>query len=74
MEFTASPADVERIAVMARKIDANPVRVVGRLVGLGADEQVAGIPGWAWAVLLAGGGVLIGIRHGDQIKQWLRIE
>lgn len=74
MEFTASPADVERIALMARKIDTNPVRVVGRLMGLGADEQIAGIPGWAWGLLIAGGGVIIGMRYGPEIKERLGIE
>lgn len=35
-----------------------PKGLVGRLLGFGADEMEAGVPGWAWLILGAAGGGL----------------
>lgn len=35
-----------------------PLGVVGRTVGLGADEMDAGVPGWAWVGIGVVGGAI----------------
>lgn len=72
MEFTASPSDLIRAVQAAREIDANPVTLAGKLVGLGAEEQEAGIPSWAWMTVALGLGVYLGVRYGDEVRQKLR--
>lgn len=71
MEFVATPGDVTRLAQAARQIDANPVRLAGRLLGLGADEQAAGVPGWAWLALAIGLGAYLGDRYGGEVRERL---
>ncbi len=53
MDFVMSPADLEKIAGAALRIDPNPARLAGRVLGLGTDEANAGIPTWAWITLAA---------------------
>jgi hypothetical protein len=62
MTFMATPTDMLTLVRTARKLDANPFSLAGKLVGLGADEQRAGIPAWAWVVAGVGVGVAIGWR------------
>jgi hypothetical protein len=62
MTFMATPTDMLTLARTARKLDANPFSLAGKLVGLGADEQRAGIPAWAWVVAGVGVGIAIGWR------------
>jgi hypothetical protein len=48
--------------------DGSPavVKAAGRLLGLGAEERDAlardGVPGWAWAVIGVGAGIVAGVR------------
>lgn len=72
MEFTASPSDLIRAVQAAREIDANPVTLAGKLVGLGAEEQDAGIPSWAWMTVALGLGIYLGVRYGEQVRQKLQ--
>lgn len=74
MEFTASPSDLIRAVEAARQIDANPVTLAGKLLGLGADEQEAGIPSWAWMTVALGLGIYLGFRYGPQVRQKLRVD
>ena len=69
MDFVMSPGDLEKIAGAAMKIDANPVKLVGRTVGLGESEMAAGIPGWAWIVLALGAGAVLGIKYGHHVSK-----
>jgi hypothetical protein len=69
MEFMTSPSDLLRVAEAARQIDSNPLALAGRLIGLGADEQKQGIPGWAVGALLFGLGVWAGVRYGPEIRK-----
>lgn len=59
--------DVQQAWAAARSLDANPVRLVGRLAGLGSDELDAGIPTWAWVVMAFGTGVVVTAVWGDDI-------
>jgi hypothetical protein len=72
VEFTASPSDLIRAVQAAREIDANPVTLAGKLIGLGADEQEAGIPSWAWMTVALGLGLYLGVRYGTEVRQKLR--
>lgn len=58
MEFTASPSDVIKVVHTARQLEPNPLSLAGRFLGLGATEQRAGIPTWAWLVVAFGAGAL----------------
>ncbi len=60
MDFVVQPSDLEKIMAGARAIDANPLRVAGRLAGLGAGELEAGVPTWAWVLVAFGAGVAAG--------------
>lgn len=72
MEFTASPSDVIRVVDTARKLEANPLHLAGRFLGLGQAEQRAGIPTWAWMALAFGAGAAVvyqlGKRRGSTIR------
>lgn len=73
MEFTTTPSDLIRIVEVAREIDANPLALAGRMIGLGQDEQRAGIPAWAWCAAAIGVGVFVGVRYSDEIRDALRV-
>lgn len=69
MDFVMSPADLEKLASAAQRIDANPLKLVGRAVGLGDAEMKAGIPAWSWVVLALGGGALLGVKYGPDLRR-----
>ena len=69
MDFVMSPADLEKIATAAMKIDANPLKLAGRAVGLGEAEMSAGIPTWAWVTLALGAGAVLGIKYGHHVTR-----
>jgi hypothetical protein len=48
-----------------------PLGLVGRVVGLGADEIDAGVPGWAWfgIGIVAGAGVMYALH--DRIEAFV---
>jgi hypothetical protein len=69
MDFVMSPGDLEKIAGAAMKIDPNPLKLVGRSVGLGDAEMQAGIPSWAWIVLALGAGAVVGIKYGHHVTR-----
>lgn len=58
--MAVSLADLEAVSNAALRVDSNPLGLVGRLAGLSADEQRAGIPGYAWLGIGAGVGLLGG--------------
>jgi hypothetical protein len=56
MDFVTSPSDVMQVVEAARRFEANPMALAGRIIGLGRDDQEAGVPPWAWcAVAFAAG-------------------
>jgi len=72
MSFMTTPTDVMTLVRTARKLDANPFSLAGKLVGLGADEQRAGIPAWAWVLAGVGIGVAVGWKLAPAAKQRLK--
>jgi hypothetical protein len=63
--------DTLQLAAMQRAIgaiDQQPLRVAGRLAGLGSDELEAGIPTWAWITIALGAGVAVGVIYGEAAK------
>jgi hypothetical protein len=56
-----SLADLESISHAALRVDTNPIGLAGRMLGLSASEQRAGVPGWAWLGMGVGIGLLGGI-------------
>lgn len=71
MDFVMSPADLEKLASAAQRIDPNPLKIVGRAVGLGDAEMKAGIPAWSWVVLALGAGAVVGIKYGPAVQRKL---
>jgi hypothetical protein len=71
MDFVMSPADLEKIAGAAMRIDGNPLKIVGRSLGLGDAEMAVGIPTWAWVTLALGAGAFVGIQYGPDLKRKL---
>ncbi len=69
MDFVMSPADLGKVAEAAMKIDANPLKLVGRTLGLGDAEMKAGIPTWAWVTLALGAGAFVGVKYGPGISR-----
>jgi hypothetical protein len=55
-----SLTDLESLSQAAIRVDSNPIGLAGRLLGLSADEQRAGIPGYAWLGIGVGVGLLGG--------------
>lgn len=74
MEFVATPEDLQRMAAAAGRIDKNPVRLAGRVLGLGAEEQSAGIPGWAWYTLIFAAGAWAGVALAPQIRSYMQLD
>jgi hypothetical protein len=55
--MSLSFSDLETLSNVAMKVDANPVVLLGRFLGLSAEEQSAGVPKWGWIALAAGAAV-----------------
>ncbi len=74
MEFVGNVglSDVMAAWNGAKKIDASPVRLVGRIAGLGSSELDAGVPTWAWLTVAFGAGVLVTCVWGDKISDRVR--
>ena len=72
MSFMTTPTDVMTLVRTARKLDANPFSLAGKLVGLGVDEQRAGIPAWAWVLAGVGVGVAIGWKLAPAARERLK--
>lgn len=70
--FMATPTDVLRLVHTARKLDANPFSLAGKLVGLGAEEQRAGIPPWAWVLAGIGIGMAVGWKLAPAARERLK--
>lgn len=71
MDFIMSPADLEKVAGAAMRIDPNPLKLAGRAVGLGDAEMAAGVPAWAWVTLALGAGLVVGIKYGPGLREKL---
>lgn len=69
MDFVMSPADLEKVAAAAMRIDPNPLKIAGRAVGLGDAEMKAGVPSWAWVLLALGAGAVLGIKYGHHVSK-----
>lgn len=74
MEFVGnvSLGDVQKAWSGAKALDANPLRLAGRLAGLGTDELDAGVPTAAWVIVAFGAGALITVLCGDKIMRKVR--
>lgn len=71
MDFVMSPADLEKVAGAAMRIDPNPLKLAGRALGLDDSAMKAGVPTWAWIVLAVGAGAVVGIKYGPKLsKVW----
>lgn len=65
-------SDVQKAWAGAKRLDANPLRLVGRLAGLGSTELEAGVPTWAWVAVAFGTGAFVTWMYSDQIAKKVR--
>lgn len=65
-------SDVQQAWGSVKKIDPNPMRLAGRLAGLGSAELEAGVPTWAWVTVAFGAGALVAIVFGERISDKVR--
>jgi hypothetical protein len=65
-------SDVQAAWAGAKKLDANPLRLAGRLAGLGSTELDAGVPTWAWITVAFGAGALVALVYGERISDKVR--
>lgn len=74
MEFigNVSLGDVQKAWEGAKRIDASPFRLAGRLAGLGTAEMEAGVPTWAWVVMAFGTGALLTALYRDSVADKLK--
>lgn len=70
--FMVTPTDALRVLDTARKLDGNPFSLAGKLIGLGADEQHAGVPVWAWITVGLGIGAALGFRLAPEARERLK--
>ena len=65
-----SLSDLDTVMRVAQKVDANPVVLAGRLVGFSGPEQRAGLPGWALALILLGGGAAAALYLAPRVREF----
>jgi hypothetical protein len=65
-------SDVQQAWGAVSKLDPRPLRLAGRLAGLGTTELDAGVPTWAWVTVAFGAGALAAIVFGDRISDKVR--
>jgi hypothetical protein len=65
-------SDVQKAWGAAKRLDANPMRLAGRLAGLGTAELDAGVPTWAWVTVAFGAGALVTILYGERITRKIK--
>ncbi len=67
-----SITDLGTLADVAQQIEANPLTLAGRLIGLSGDEQKAGIPLWAWGTAAFVAGCVVTVKYGPALREKLR--
>ncbi len=67
-----SLGDVQQAWAGAKRLDTNPLRLAGRLAGLGTTELEAGVPTWAWVVMAFGTGALLATLYGGKVTSKLK--
>ena len=65
-------SDVQQAWGSVKKLDPHPMRLAGRLAGLGSSELEAGVPTWAWVTVAFGAGALVAIVFGERISDKVR--
>lgn len=69
-QFVVSPNDLER-GLGALQRAGNPLKLMGRLAGLGEAEWRSGVPTWAWMTVAFGVGIYVGAEHLPTIREKL---
>jgi len=65
-------SDVQQAWGAVSQYDPNPMRLAGRLAGLGSSELDAGVPTWAWVTVAFGAGALVAVVFGSRISDRVR--
>lgn len=71
MEFVGnvSLGDLQKAYGAAQALEARPLRLVGRLAGLGTAELDAGVPTWAWVTIAFGAGAAASLLYSERLRR-----
>lgn len=71
MEFVGNVTlgDVQNAWGAAKALDPKPLRLVGRLAGLGSAELDAGVPTWAWITIAFGAGAAASLLYSETLRR-----
>jgi hypothetical protein len=61
--------DLQKAYGAAQALEARPLRLVGRLAGLGSSELDAGVPTWAWVAIAFGAGATVSVLYSDRLRR-----
>lgn len=61
--------DLQKAYAATRSLEARPLRLAGRLAGLGSAELDAGVPTWAWAAVAFGAGAAVALLYGEPLRR-----
>ena len=61
--------DLQKAYGAAQALEARPLRLVGRLAGLGNSELDAGIPTWAWVTIAFGAGAAAALLYSEPMRR-----
>lgn len=64
-----SLGDLQRAYAATQALEARPLRLVGRLAGLGSAELDAGVPTWAWVTIAFGAGAAASLLYSDRLRR-----
>ena len=72
-QLVVNPSDVGKALGLLSKLSAgNPIAIPARLMGIGAEEQKAGVPTWAWVVLAFGAGAVVSAAYWPTLRDRFR--
>ncbi len=61
--------DLQKAYGAAQALEARPLRLVGRLAGLGSSELDAGVPTWAWVTIAFGAGAAASLLYSETLRR-----
>lgn len=67
-QFVMNASDLGRALTIAKQF-GSPLRLPGRLLGLGTDE--APVPTWAWMVVAFGAGAIVSAVYWPRLRERL---
>lgn len=61
--------DLQKVYGATQALEKRPLRLVGRLAGLGSSELDAGVPTWAWVTIAFGAGAAASLLYSETLRR-----